>query len=439
MEKKVDVLNRDSFIIKLKTLIEIMSDNKQGCCFALNGAWGSGKSFVLEKLEEKLKKQLDNETEESKYYVFHYDCWKYDYYEEPAVAIIAAMIDATDEELKLFSEGVETAMEVSLKTARKLLGAVASELCKNKIGIDLVEIASEAVEEQQEADIDDFDSLYGFKRALENTRKNIQKIAQDKTVLIVVDELDRCLPEYAIKVLERLHHIFVDLENIIVLVSMDKNQLEHSIQGIYGNIDVDIYLRKFISFKVDLDNGNASNYSEKYYSYFKMFNILKGQETEVEKILSDILTKLSMRDQERIFRKAELIHQIIKEDDISDFSIMLFEILFLTVAFRTKSTDLEWLSKIRWSADSDKRKQLGMEYYNKLAEYEKENSCEVQSFHGKYYIQKGLSGKTFFLLSALYNEYNNGYCSKYQCTEITKEMVEVIHRFALLVDIIDSD
>lgn len=439
MTGKMDVLNRDSFIIKIKTLIDILSESKQGCCFALNGAWGSGKSFVLEKLEDKLKKQFIEETEDNKYYVFHYDCWKYDYYEEPAVAIIAAMLDATNEELMLFPEGVETAMALSLKSARKLLTAVASELCKNKIGIDLVEIASEVAEEQKETDFDDFDSLYGFKRALESARKNIQEIAKDKTVLIVVDELDRCLPEYAIKVLERLHHIFVDLENVIVLISMDKMQLEHSIQGIYGNIDVDTYLRKFISFKVDLDNGKASNYCEKYYSYFKMFNILKGEEAETEKFLSDILTKLSMRDQERIFRKAELIHQIIKEDDISDFSIMLFEILFLTVAFRTKSTDLEWLSKIRWSADSDKRKQLGIEYYSKLAEYEKERSCEVQGFHGKYYIQSGLSGKTFFLLSALYNEYNNGFCSKYQCTDITKEMVEVIHRFALLVDIIDSD
>ena len=48
--------------------------------------------------------------------------------------------------------------------------------------------------------------------------KNLLK----KAVVIMVDELDRCLPEYTIKVSERLHHIFTDLKNVIVFVSMDK-------------------------------------------------------------------------------------------------------------------------------------------------------------------------------------------------------------------------
>lgn len=99
--------------------------------------------------------------------------------------------------------------------------AVASKLCKNKVGIDLVEIATNTEERMKEKD-NSFDSLYGFKRTLEVTRNGIQKIADRKAVVIMVDELDRCLPEYTIKVSERLHHIFTDLKNVIVIVSMDK-------------------------------------------------------------------------------------------------------------------------------------------------------------------------------------------------------------------------
>lgn len=437
MEKKVDVLNRDSFIIKLKTLIEIMSESKQGCCFALNGAWGSGKSFVLEKLEEKLKNQIDNETEDSKYYVFHYDCWKYDYYEEPAVAIIAAMIDDTDKELALFSEETETAMEVSLKTARKLLGAVASELCKNKIGIDLVEIASDVVEEQKESSVDDFDLLYGFKRALEKARENIQEIAQDKTVIIVVDELDRCIPEYAIKVLERLHHIFVDLENVIVLVSMDKEQLEHSIQGIYGNIDVDTYLRKFISFKVDLDKGKTSSYADKFSSYFSNFDISTEELKEIEQFFSRIFIDMDMRTMERIFSKAEIIHNIIKED-IRDCSIMTFEILYLTVAYRNQRKNMVWLVDINTSHYKECRGRMKERDFNILKEYGK-RVYENTQHNGLWVVNDTLIGKTFFWLANMYGKYNNGECMPYFYGREAGKRVSLVHRFNNLVDVIDCD
>lgn len=50
-----------------------------------------------------------------------------------------------------------------------------------------------------------------------------------------------------------------------------------------------------------------------------------------------------MRTQERIFRKAEIIHRIISSNEKMDSSIMTFEILFLTLAFKLKSTQLQWL------------------------------------------------------------------------------------------------
>ena len=236
MSEKLDVLNRKDFIDKLIQLVEGFADKKQGCCFGIDGAWGSGKTFVLEKFEEQLKVIQSEETAEDKYYVFHYDCWKYDYYEEPTIAIITAMLDEIDRELSLFSKDVENAGKVAVETVKTTLKKIASELCKNKIGIDLVEVASEILDKTDKEKVKDFDSLYGFKKALEETRKGMQEIANDKTVVIVVDELDRCLPTYSIKVLERLHHIFNGLDNVIVIVSMDKSQLEHSIKAIYINM-----------------------------------------------------------------------------------------------------------------------------------------------------------------------------------------------------------
>ena len=62
MSKKLDVLNRGKFISKLILLVEGIVEKKQGCCFGIDGAWGSGKTFVLEKFEEQLKDIQCEET-----------------------------------------------------------------------------------------------------------------------------------------------------------------------------------------------------------------------------------------------------------------------------------------------------------------------------------------------------------------------------------------
>lgn len=438
MEEKFDVLDRGGFIEKLKDLVNIISENKQGCCFGLNGFWGSGKSFVLEKFEEEIKEIQSEETGDTKYFVFHYDCWKYDYYEEPAIAIIAAMLDATDRELNVFtSEQRDVVKKMAWETAKETLKVVASELCKNKVGIDLVEIATNTIEERMKEDDNSFDSLYGFKRALEATRKGIQKIADRKAVVIIVDELDRCLPEYTIKVLERLHHIFTDLKNVIVIVSMDKTQIEHSIKEIYGEINVDTYLRKFISFKVNLDNGKAGQYIKKYETYTSMFEFLQGEEQIVEKFFSDIMSGLDIRTQERIFNKAETIHKLICSEEIKDSSIMTFEILFLTIALRTKSNNIEWL--VNKGHYPNYEKSLGKNYYNVIKEYEKQVGDRLQSINDNACIRDNIMGKTFFWIASLYDEYQDGACRPYYYGKQAKGRIEIARRFSAFIDNIDCD
>ena len=437
MNEKLDVLNRKDFIDKLIQLVEGFADKKQGCCFGIDGAWGSGKTFVLEKFEEKLKEFQLEETAGDKYYVFHYDCWKYDYYEEPTIAIIAAMLDEIDRELSLFSKDVENAGKVAVETVRTTLKKIASELCKNKIGIDLVEVASEILDKTDKEKVKDFDSLYGFKKALEETRKGMQEIANDKTVVIVVDELDRCLPTYSIKVLERLHHIFNGLDNVIVIVSMDKSQLEHSIKAIYGEIDVDTYLRKFISFKVHLNNGVTLGYAGKFEEYFSMFDMSIEENNYITLFLSKILTGLDMRTQERIFNKAKVMHMIAMTDDVRDCSIMTFEILYLTVSLKMKDKNLCWLSKI-WTAHFvNIEERLGKEYYGILNSYGQEVRSTT-TVNNKILMRDTIIGNTFLWLATLYKD-KDSEAGHIAYSRADKTVIRFVERFAKLIDIIDVD
>lgn len=102
--------------------------------------------------------------------------------------------------------------------------------------------------------------MFNFSQTIEMVRKDLQEMAEQRTILLVVDELDRCIPQYAIKVLERLHHIFYGLDNLIVILAIDRRQLEHSVEEMFGinsledkRIDVEKYLKKFIDFSMELD------------------------------------------------------------------------------------------------------------------------------------------------------------------------------------------
>ena len=188
------------------------------------------------------------------------------------IAIVAALNDFIISSNSIFNKNEKVYTDAVIKKVKETIGTIAGEICKNKIGIDLVDVVK-GIKDSADNEIEkkqSFDELYDFKQSLDFIREEIGKLAESKTVIIFIDELDRCLPTYAIKVLERVHHLFSDLNNVIVVITMDKKQLEHSIKQIYGEIDVDTYLRKFMSFKLDLDNGMARRYCEKYERYLKI-------------------------------------------------------------------------------------------------------------------------------------------------------------------------
>ena len=442
--KKKDVLNRDPFIENVMEVIETISSRPQGCCFCINGNWGSGKTFVINQIENRLAIIQSEETNDNKYIVFHYDCWKYDYYEEPLIAIVAALNDFIISSNSIFNKNENVYTDAVIKKVKETIGTIAGEICKNKIGIDLVDVVK-GIKDDADNEIEkkqSFDELYDFKQSLDFIREEIGKLAESKTVIIFIDELDRCLPTYAIKVLERVHHLFSDLNNVIVVITMDKKQLEHSIKQIYGEIDVDTYLRKFISFKLDLDNGMARRYCEKYERYFKKFEYIENDMVDIEKFFGEIFENIDIRTQEKIFYKAELVHDMCISEKV-DFSILMFEILFLVVGIKMKTFNIEWLGKIFSATFTIPETQLGKKYYQMLNEYEKKgrsiNTIENNRYH---IITENPYGRMFFWIAKVFDEgLRNDGSEYYYCPDLCKRNNEmkVIMKFSNLIQVINCD
>jgi len=338
--RKLDVLKRDKFVDDLLRVMENISDNKASTCFAINGIWGSGKSFVLDMFEEKLSEIQSEETFTDKYFIIRYNSWQYDYYEEPLVAIVATMMSAIEEKTKLFPDSKEKQeMLGMLKAAGVSLLSLGNTFVKEKTGIDFqkaYETVSNAEKSGAEAYAKkhEYDVYFGFNKVMSQLKTLLRSLADTYVVVIIVDELDRCLPEYAIKVMERLHHLTENSVNTITIFAIDKTQLVSSVKQIFGFDNPERYLEKFINFEIKLDKGeNSEKIIEKYSSYVDLFDkeIFLFDES-VEECVQNIFKDIDIRTQEHIVKKVMLTHKLLYSDK-KDYSFMCMELILAVMLF----------------------------------------------------------------------------------------------------------
>ena len=276
---KLDILNRYEFVCSLINLVENISVANTSVTFALNGKWGSGKSFVLDMFEEELSRIQSEETATDKYFIIRYNCWKNDYYQEPLIAIVSSIVSSIEEKTMLFPDTEENREIIGMiKAAGLSLLSLGNTIVKDKIGLDIqgaVKTVLNGKKSGSEEYEDDksYDTYFKLNKVIEKLSSSLQEIAKIHKIILVVDELDRCIPEYAINVLERLHHLTESNTNIITIISIDKEQLLSSVKQIFGFANPEKYLEKFINFEIKLDEGKLSEkITEKYSEFIDLFD-----------------------------------------------------------------------------------------------------------------------------------------------------------------------
>ena len=344
----VDILDRKPDVDRMLSLLDALSDTKSSTAFALNGKWGSGKTFVLDMLERELIPYVDS----GKYLVFHYNCWQYDYYEEPLVAIVSAMLDYIDEVTHLFGSKIRGKGKALLQFAGNKLKEIGGTLVEAKLGINPITIAEDwkSAKEQagkaKEASYS-FDQMRSFSKSIKNIRERLKELAEEQTLIIIVDELDRCLPEYAIKVLERLHHLFAGVKNCIIILSVSREQLNDTVKRIFGEkTDAGDYLKKFINFEVNLTTGTVNNsFITKYEQYFKQFASCDYiDEMLLNKYLSAMFSGTDPRSQDRIMGKVITLHKLLPERETRDIGFACFEVLMFWLKEREYGFGDTWVN-----------------------------------------------------------------------------------------------
>lgn len=325
-----DILNRQPFIDKLKKIIEITARDKGNKCFAINGAWGTGKTFILKRLSE----QIEND-----YLVIHYNAWENDFYNEPLIAILSLFVDKFND-LNKNDNVLKSLREASIETIKNGFKKIIEGFAKKVLHVNIfncVESLKENIQVSYDKNKIDcsFDDNLSLQQAKKEINDALTTITKEKTIVVLVDELDRCLPEYAIKVLERLHHVFNGVANLQVVLSIDKSQLENTIKTIFGdNVNMHKYLSKFIDFEIELDNGDKSdNFEEKFCVFCRNFQCVQQfiRQEHVNFFLKNIFENINVRQREKIIDKALMIHNIIsKNGQTYDYSFGCALLLLIT-------------------------------------------------------------------------------------------------------------
>lgn len=443
MDKRLDLLDRDEFIENVVKIVNQLSDIKRGCCFAIEGGWGVGKTFVIEEIEERLKVIQSEETNSDRYFVFHYNCWQHDYYEEPAVAIISAMMASIKEDEALLSKDIDNTVKAGYKFAKEKIKEIAGLYIENKIGINLISLADQIKvnkDETEDAEYE-FDEMFNFSQTIEKVRKKLQEIAAERTIVLFVDELDRCIPQYAIKVLERLHHIFYGLDNVVVVMAIDRKQLEHSVEEMFGarkdesSIDIERYLKKFIDFSMVLDIGTMNeSYWKKYKIYFDKFVIDEDSDMyEMEYILPTLFEGIDIRNQEKILEKVDMIHSLVCNEKL-DVSLLIFEVMYEVLAI-WKFGDLKYVAAINDGYYRDIEERIGVTKMNALKSIVNQAGDIVRAVYGAQntmvVVENNLCGKViwyfanvFYDKQVLYKDVRGYMSDKMDELEVAKKYCE---------------
>ena len=227
-------------------------DSLEGpCVLAVNAMWGNGKTTFLRMWARYLRNE--------KFPVVEFNAWETDFSGDPFVALSTELI----EELEGFGRDNETALGQKIAETKKqikkfirratpaFIRAISAGLLdvgsqiEKEVGQALASYAEERLSEYQETQ----QSVKAFKNALQNMAKTLSESHQHRPLVVMIDELDRCRPSYAVELLEIAKHMFA-VDHIVFVLAVNRSELAHAIKALYGGgFDAEGYLRRF--FDVD--------------------------------------------------------------------------------------------------------------------------------------------------------------------------------------------
>lgn len=252
-ETSVDLLNNEHVASVIKSLL--LENPEKPVTIGIHGDWGAGKSSILRMLEDQLE-------HEDGVLCIRFDSWRFQGFEDAKIALLESIISSLSENktlgakvkdaaakafssldwLKIAKYGGQLAFTAftGMPTPDQIMGALSAVK-------GLVSGAAHSISPEQYKTV--ADGVEGVLKAPGET-KRVPKEAQEfldafddlldatgvKLLVVLVDDLDRCLPKTVIETLEAMR-LFLFTKKTAFVIAADERMIEYSVREHFPDIE----------------------------------------------------------------------------------------------------------------------------------------------------------------------------------------------------------
>ncbi len=227
-----DPLGYDDFV---DSFLDIILHSKEATPFTIGiqGDWGVGKTTVMKRIQKRLEKE--------ECLTIWFNPWKYSEKKEVWRGLIKTVFDEFE------SKTVGDVFNEILCEKKEILLKIVEDITR-KIGLE------ETMSELRKISRLDTHFINEFENVIEIMISKHLKKKEKRLLVIFIDDLDRCRPEYAIRILEAIK-LYLFVPKCAFVIGFDRDVIDKGIETIYGkdsNISGTDYIKKILQlpFKV---------------------------------------------------------------------------------------------------------------------------------------------------------------------------------------------
>ena len=341
-----DAIGRNNEVFNFS---ELLSTLEGPYSVAIDSEWGSGKTFFVKQVKmlldllnpqskvdketsDKILKKfnLDKELNENfekvdnSIYSIYFDAWKNDADDEPIKSLIYDIMLELNFKYNFSNTKLTDAGIRALKFLTPVIGGA-------------VETGSKILDSLfSEEQLKPFIKKKSFEKEIQNFISELPNERGNKLV-IFIDELDRCNPAYAVKLLEQIKHYMED-DRIIFVFSVNINQLQHTIKHYYGNnFNATKYLDRFFDLQVKLPKANMMK-------FYENMGLNNSENYTINTVCVSIIETFdfSLREIVRLYQNVKVATENFKEDmyDSNSQEFLNYCIIPIIIAINLIDRDL---------------------------------------------------------------------------------------------------
>ena len=267
---KDDSLNRKNYAVFLQNILENNEQNRRddsndAYVLAVDSPWGTGKTRFAIMLKNHLEERYSADTGQHdnanrKFNAIYYDALSSDYNPDAMEPLMHALVNSTALKVPGAADDLEK-LKIACTGILKMLGYGIMRVVLGEAG------ALAALDTEHMLGEKDQDPLESYTKKLElydTFRKTLASAIKrsKKKLVIIIDELDRCKPTFAIQTIEMAKHLF-DVKGLIFVFFLDITQLSSAVKCVYGSdMDATGYLCRYFDFISRLPTPDTIHFIE---------------------------------------------------------------------------------------------------------------------------------------------------------------------------------